>query len=169
MNNARIEALERGITGVARKVLEACPIAESWDAAQVSAELRRTSISVDHRTVTGCLRSLASSGLLRETERGKFIRVNTKAKAGQSPAVSAPAAEPPTTAEPAPEGRDQQGDAIDKIGAIVAGLRGIAETATELASSIEDVVLDIELSNQAARADSEKLRQLQNLLRGTGT
>ena len=42
MNPAVFQSKESGLTGILRKVYENVPIAESWDAARVLGELRRT-------------------------------------------------------------------------------------------------------------------------------
>ena len=48
MTPARLQSIERNLTGIARKVLEATPVAESWSVQRIYAELGKTIIMVTH-------------------------------------------------------------------------------------------------------------------------
>lgn len=74
MNQAKFDAAYRGLTGIARKVFEATPIAEAWQTSQVCTEIRRLGHGGDFKTVQGCLNSLTLLGLVTERPRGMFMR-----------------------------------------------------------------------------------------------
>ena len=69
-----------GMSSISKKVYEATPISESWNAAQIRAELMRNgSANIDIKMVSGCLDSLRRDGLVRESlQGGKFKRTMAK-------------------------------------------------------------------------------------------
>lgn len=164
MNNAKINAIENSVSGIARKVLEAIPISEEWTAAQIAWEVKRNGGSGDQRIIGGCINSLIQSGVVREPTRGNFIRV------GQKPKL---ATVPPQEKEekgcsavlPVVEVKATQADPMKKIIEIAASMRESAANASRLAVEIEEVALDMESRIEKIHADTNKLRQLQELLK----
>lgn len=79
MNPARLKSMEAGLTGVARKVLDATPISEGWPASRIQSEIKRlTQSQVDNKTVLGCLAHLVEQGLVKELQHGCFQRERFK-------------------------------------------------------------------------------------------
>ena len=158
MNEAKQVRLEQGLNGVARRVLEAVPIAEPWTKGQIVSELRRTSHSVETNVIEGCLDTLRGRGLVREPSRGQFQRVTARPKSEhqedpmpeQTPRVMASAAEQAAAADP-----------LTRMAALAADAR-------RLAAELEDVALDVTARIEATRAETEQLRQLQVLLKNIG-
>lgn len=168
MNNARIEALERGLTGITKKVLDATPIAAPWSTSQIVAEMLRVGhATVDKRIVTGCLNSMLGQGLVREPYAGHFIRVATKPKLVSKEEIVEPKPPSALSVPPVPQApaAANQPSPLLKLTEIAASLRDLAATATEIATSLEDVALDVETNFDSLRADTSKLRQLQDLLK----
>ena len=172
MTPARLQSIERNLTGIARKVLEATPVAESWSVQRIYAELRRLGHSTEFSTVSGCLTSLREQRLVAELRGGEYQRVAQRPKlveppatvpetqpqqeAATSPAITTAAAKPAVTSE---------SDPLKQVEALAAEARAIATRAGELAARIEDLALEFEQRMEAVAKETKKLRQLQELLR----
>lgn len=155
MNAARLKQVENGLSGIARKVLEAVPIADQWPAHTIANEIKRaTGSAPEIKIVNGCLESLRSSGLVREPTRGKWIRVSTKEHADADD-------------DPAPakvvELRKQQPEQTARE-----MLSQVAIAMMDLAAKVEDVANEIDKAEKRNEEKTAKLRQLQELLRGLG-
>lgn len=155
MNAAKMKQVESGLTGIARKVLEATPIADAWQPHTIANEIKRmTGSAPEAKMVLGCLDSLRASGLVREQVRGKWIRVAIKDVDTPSD-PSAPvnvvelrkAPEQPTAREL---------------------LSQVAIAMMDLAAKVEDVAVEIDRAEKRNEEKTAKLRQLQELLRGLG-
>lgn len=169
LNASRLQAIEAGQTGIARKVLDAVPIAEAWAPAKIMAEVRRHGTNLDLRIFEGCMTSLVDAGLVRQTGGGAFQRVAAKVRTMTeqaddlvrsvedygAPAVAA-AAVPP---KDAPE-------LIERFERIGAHLRSFAKAFSVMADEIETLAL--EASEQIAKAGEgdEQLRKLRDVLQG---
>lgn len=155
MNAARLKQVENGLSGIARKVLEAVPIADQWPAHTIANEIKRaTGSAPEIKIVNGCLESLRSSGLVREPTRGKWIRVSTKEHAG---------ADDETTPAKVVELRKQQPEQTARE-----MLSQVAIAMMDLAAKVEDVANEIDKAEKRNEEKTAKLRQLQELLRGLG-
>lgn len=155
VNAAKMKRVEDGLSGIARKVLEAVPIADQWQAHTIANEIKRaTGSAPEIKIVNGCLESLRSSGLVREPTRGKWIRVSTKEHADADD-------------EPAPvkvvELRKQQPEQTARE-----MLSQVAIAMMDLAAKVEDVANEIDKAEKRNEEKTAKLRQLQELLRGLG-
>lgn len=156
MNPARLDELERGLNGVAKRVLSAVPVQESWSALEIFSELRRVGSHMERRMVDGCLGKMVRDGIVKEPSPGHFMRT--------------PRRQPPKpTKEPAPMAQaavpKQPADVLDKLATMSSSLRAIAGQISLLATSMDDLALDIEADRNRAQAETTKFRQLQALLR----
>lgn len=156
MNQAKFDSIERGLTHVSRKVFQAVPMREQWTRHQIHAELGRQGVNLTHNVVGGCLDSLRGMGLIREPDRGEFIRVVVRAYQPEEPkeaalpaSTLAPVATKPATHE-----------------SPLAVLAGLSKDLRGLADRIDAAALDVEERIEALGRDTEKLRQLQALLKG---
>lgn len=155
MNAARLKQVENGLSGIARKVLEAVPIADQWQAHTIASEIKRaTGSAPEIKIVNGCLESLKSSGLVREPTRGKWIRVSTKEHAG---------ADDEQTPAKVVELRKQPAELTARE-----MLSQVAIAMMDLAAKVEDVANEIDKAEKRNEEKTAKLRQLQELLRGLG-
>lgn len=160
---ARLEATERGLSGIAKKVLEATPIGEPWPIQKIASELSRLQGSSPRfDVVQGCLSHLREVGLVKEPERLKFQRVHA------APRLSL--AKPAQKDEPMPQTQTtataEPPATIDQLAALAATARRMAVGLNSLADEIEAAAIDFEERLQQAGKDGEKLRQLQALLKG---
>jgi hypothetical protein len=161
MNNSRLKAIEDGQTGIAKKVLAAVPAIEAWTHRQIVMEIARTGSCPDPRIVEGCLRSLGDAGLIKETKTGGWIRVMPKDSPEKEPAAAVvPAATKPafTLVEPSRP--------FDRMAALAERMRERAAEFAAMAAEAEELALAFEAEVTRAGADSQRLKQLQELLRG---
>lgn len=153
MNNARMRAIEQGLSGIAKKVLEAVPIENEWTTSQIITEMRRvTGAYPDKHVVDGCISALMDSKLIKEASHGHYTRVMSKPE-------PEPQSQPMlvSVSQPVPEPQPEM--PMDRLAKLAEDLRKLATTA-------EDIALDIEAQIQKARADTAKFKQLQELLKG---
>lgn len=165
VNNAKLKSVESGLTGMAKKVLDSVPIAEAWTRQQISQELARKGSNPESRVVGGCLDSLVASGLVREPRPGNFVRAPEKPRIVED-----------ESKEQAVAGKwmdrlkevkqSNSADPMTELAELAGELRAMANAATKMATRIEDVALAAESRVQQINADSAKLKQLQELLRG---
>lgn len=157
MNNARQKAIEDSLTGIARKVYEATPLNEQWSAQQICTELFRTGHRTDLHTVSGCLNSLIASGLIREATRNGFTRVAPKPQ----PQLAAVQEQPQPASEPS-----KPADPLSRLASLAEKARALSGDLKTLATEIESAALDVESRIELEHADTAKLRQLQQILKG---
>lgn len=161
MNNARVQSIERGLSSIARKVLEATPVSEWWSVSVIATEVHRQHGSgPDPRVVNGCLRALVESGLVREGEANHFQRTYPRPALVPKPQKEAHVAKPTAAAkDPDPPTAEQPESPIDMIAKIAASMRNLAQ-------QLDDAALSIEERLGRESEDSAKLRQLRQLLGG---
>lgn len=159
MNAAKLERAERDITTAARKVLDCLGTMSPLSAGEVTGELKRRGVNMDPRVIGGVLDSLKEDGLAREEAPGRFCRVAAKPKLVALPAEAK--AEPPPAAPEKP-------DTLTAIATLAANLRVTAAELNAFADSLDSIAIDVEERVASAAAGSEKLRQLQELLRSIG-
>ena len=169
MSKARYDACLARMTSVAQKVFAAVPKQEAWTSRQVATELGRLQISVDFAVIGGCLDTLAKSGLIKEGPAGKFCRAPYREPKPEASTTTEPAPKEkppvtPTTATHKPAPAPQT--AIDKLGALAAGLAGLAQGIKAAAAEISDLAVEVQIQVETSAADAAKLKQLQALLKG---
>jgi hypothetical protein len=163
----QLELLNRQ-TALAQKVFDAVPIQEPWEVGAIGRELYRLHNSApDHRTVYGCLSALESAGLVREIQKGMFIRSTVKAvpekieeeKEQEVPTNNWENLEAPGTIAV---------DPVARLADLAASATALAAQVKVLAGQIEEAAIEIELQHEQAIKDSQTLKQLQTLLKGLG-
>lgn len=178
MNNAKMTAIERNMTGIMRKVLDAVPIAEPWTIPQICSEIQRAGGTSDRRAISGCLNTLVEYGLIREPVAGSFERKPHK-----------PATPPATTESAAAKGADvmtmpqKSGEAtsvpplspLDRLAAAGHDLRELSRSISrqsknveQLAEEIDAVAIEVTEKISRIESDTAKMRQLQELLKSIG-
>ena len=155
MNSQRAQQIEDGLSGIARKVLDAVPKTDAWAAAAILGEIKRaTGSSYEMKLINGCLESLKHSGLVREPKQGQWIRAPVKeAHVLDAKKILAPAEKVADEQKPA--------GSMDRLADVANQLRILAHV-------VEEIACDIEQGMQHANEKTAKLRQLQELLRGLG-
>lgn len=163
MTPARQESLVQGLNGVAKKVYECVPIAETWRAFQVMAAMRHlTGSTPDAQIVSGCLTKLVDAGLIKKTGRDAYQRraVEQKQKPQeQKMTVVAAMTAPQVEAKPA-------ASPLDLIGELANDIASAGESLKRLAKRAEDVALMVEQDREANAKAMAGYRQLKALLKG---
>lgn len=159
MNRSRLESITNNLTGVAKKVFETVPIAEPWHMNVIAGELRRRGHNIDRKTIDGCLGSLKDSGVIRETSCGHFKRVEIHEA---QPPIRLARDEPIIqTNKPEPTMTAKKQDNLAVFGVIASKLRA-------LANEVEDAGLAMQSELAKSDAKTQKLTQLQDLLKSIG-
>lgn len=172
MNESRFKSLHDGLSAQAKRVYEAVPIQDKWQAAQIIAETTRLHPSMRERnTILGCLATLVRSGLVVEPERGYFRRKPDR-KPCQESSSPAPVTPPPKAAAVTekktvePKDAADQASPIDKITRLQSMASKIMADVKALSDAIETVAIEVEVQFSERDAESQKLKQLQSLLKG---
>lgn len=184
MNRARFEALFSGLNAMAKKVYGAVPAAEPWTVNQIVTELVRLRISLcDFRTVAGCINTLVKTGLVREIQRGMFIREEVRDKPKpqpkEEPMPTKPVVATSTTPQPAKEAAKPASSPLDKLSSLSTHLAQIAkDLATvqsaiksltsnldSLTSNLDTAALEIEEMFATRDTETDKLRQVLSTLK----
>mgnify|MGYP000078229510 CR=1 FL=1 len=154
MNAAKMKQVESGLTGIARKVLDAVPKTDAWASAAILGEIKRaTGSNYEMKLINGCLESLKNSGLVREPVRGKWIRIAVKDRDDEAVEVTANVVE------------------LRKLPDQLTAREMLSQVAIammDLAAKVEDVANEIDKAEKRNDEKTAKLRQLQELLRGLG-
>jgi len=173
LSTTRFNAIHAGLTSVAQKVYEAVPIAEAWSQSQIYAELSRKQISANHRVMVGCLDNLVSQGLIAEPSRGMFRRVAirpakvapTPAPAPDTPPQQEEPMKPALAPAPAPVAAPTISP-IDRLGLLASRVAAISAELATLATDISNATVEAQMQMEANAEDTQKLRQLQAILKG---
>lgn len=182
MNESKMLQKEEGLNGMAKKVLDAVPIQESWTKQQIAAEMRRAGSNAGVDVIESCLNTLRGRGLVKEPERGAFTRCEAKKptpvqKSESTVAIisgeelmrqkgwlktNEPKKEPMQAIQTKPQNeKSSANDTMTKIASIAENLR-------KKADELDGIAIEYEERMQAIQRDTEKLRQLQTLLKSLG-
>lgn len=173
MSAKQVAAKRANLTSIAAKVLGCVPIGDVWSNRQISAELYRQGTQVSPRIIDGCLRSLVDDGLIMEPTPMQFKQTAVH-KPSSAPAEVMEFAQ--TTRKPeavrmsvvAKTPAPPEAKPIDILAGLASRAATLAKQVSALAEDIENAAITITDSITAAERDSEKLRQLQSLLKGIG-
>lgn len=169
MNAQKMERIERDLDVQTKKVLAAVPMTETWTASQICGELVRTvGTGIHHSRIMHALNSLKNEGLVLEPEQGKFIRraIKEQQTAEAKPKVVVMKAPIQKTAEEAAVASTPPADTLSRIAELSSQLKKRAGELLAMAAELDDVGVVVEERIADAKVGSEKLRQLQDLLRG---
>jgi hypothetical protein len=170
MNLARYQSIHRGLSAVARKVFDAVPAMESWSKTQIHQELRRLNRTIEARIVEGCLNSLCESGIVVESPRGSFRRVQVIEKpakvheAGPAEQEQDEVMESMATNQIAPSSAPKT-DALSKLAKVAEQVSKLQAQLKDVASQIETIAIEIDEQVTAKDVEYSKLKQLGNLLK----
>lgn len=158
MNSARLRSVEDGLTGIAKKVLAALAFAEFKTQHEIGAELARQGQRADRNIISGCLQSLARSGLVREWE-GRYKRIQFEDKKPMNSVVAMP-----HTSRQKQEQKQDEPKALDLPERMAKAATSLRNVANEI-DAIAVAMLDRE---QAQAGEVAKLAQLKALLSSIG-
>lgn len=169
----KFKSIYNGLTVAQKKIYEATPIAESWDAIKIKMEIARTRTPIETRIILGCLSGLVACGLVKEHPKGMFQRVPVDAKQAALIEESAENSEGENEQEEGQMAETKQTktealDPIERIGRLTAKCQNILVLVKELASDIETVAIEVQETFSCRDVEVAKLKQLQQLLKSLG-
>lgn len=183
MNEAKFNAIYRGLTETAKKVYEAVPMREIWTVSQVISELSRLGYNrQDHRIVLGCLTSLRETGLVKEPKQGHFVRAEVRLKQAvtaqpEHNELPPQPSQPAETEIPKKEAEMPQVKAktpapnttpLERIGGLSAQVLDVVKQLHQLAADIDAAAIEMEEQLEKVKEDNAKLIQLKSLLKSIG-
>jgi lysophospholipase L1-like esterase len=116
----------------------------------------------DSKAIIGCLDTLKRQGLIQEPERGSFVRVEVKAIETYVKFMEE-TKEKIMAAKPATQTKQTN---LDRLISLSEKANGLAAQMKSVASELENVALEIESEIQENTTSAQKLKQLQELLKG---
>ena len=161
MNAKKFESTYQGLTSIAKKVFDVCPIAEPWPINKIVSEMARQGSNQDHRVVLGAIRDLCGRKLVHEVSTGMYQRIKIEAKPIEKKSM--------TESAPTPKAKPADVVAIKatpKKKGPMELLAELASKARQFAEELDNAALEIEQEFQNSEAKSEQLKQLKSLLKG---
>jgi hypothetical protein len=163
ISQTRFKQLHNTLNAPVKKVYEAVPVSEAWTTTQIIGEISRLGYSMrDSKAIIGCLDTLKRQGLITEPERGSFVRVEVKAietyvKFMEETKEKIMATKPVT---------QMKQTNLDRLISLSEKANGLAAQMKSMATELENVALEIEAEIQENSTSAQKLKQLQELLKG---
>ena len=165
ISQTRFKQMFNVLNAPVKKVYEAVPVSEAWTSTQIIGEISRLGYSMrDSKAIIGCLDTLKRQGLIQEPERGCFIRVEVKETATTFDKFIEETKEK-TMATSKPVTQIKQSN-LDRLISLSEKANGLAAQMKAVATELENVALEIEAEIQENSTSAQKLKQLQELLKG---
>ena len=165
ISQTRFKQMFNVLNAPVKKVYEAVPVSEAWTSTQIIGEISRLGYSMrDSKAIIGCLDTLKRQGLIQEPERGCFIRVEVKETVTTFDKFIEETKEK-TMATSKPVTQIKQSN-LDRLINLSEKANGLAAQMKAMATELENVALEIEAEIQENSTSAQKLKQLQELLKG---
>ena len=163
ISQTRFKQMFNTLNAPVKKVYEAVPVSEAWTSTQIIGEISRMGYSMrDSKAIIGCLDTLKRQGLIQEPERGSFVRVEVKETTTLDKFLDE-TKEKTMAAKPVTQTKQSN---LDRLISLSEKANGLAAQMKSVASELESVALEIESEIQENSNSSQKLKQLQELLKG---
>ena len=164
ISKTRFKQVFNTLNAPVKKVYEAVPVSEAWTSTQIIAEISRLGYSMrDSKAIIGCLDTLKRQGLIQEPERGSFIRIEVKETTTFDKFIEETKEKTMATSKPVTQIKQSNLDRLinlsEKANVLAAQMKAVA-------TEIENVALEIEAEIQENSTSAQKLKQLQELLKG---
>lgn len=165
ISNTRFKQLYTTLNAPVKKVYEAVPLSEAWTSSQIITEIARLGYSMrDPKAIIGCLDTLKRHGLISEPSRGTFLRVEVKETSNIEP-TKQPEPREKKMASNKPVTQIKHSN-LDRLMILSDKANALATQMKALATELENVSLEIEAEIQENLTSAQKLKQLQDLLKG---
>lgn len=185
ISHERFESIMAGQKMQARKIYDAIPKVDAWTVSQIAAEVNRIhSCGAGYNVVEAVLNNLADAKLVSRIPTGRFRALPVKPKKqsqsttneakeevmSQQATVQAPAVAAPAPAAPAAAAKPAivQPPSIDRLLHLADALNTTGKLLQQMSVDLTDVADSITRASEADQANLQRLRQLQDLLRGIG-
>ena len=177
LSPSKYRQILRALSGQQAKVFDCIPIEEVWNFKQINAEVTRRGMSIRWDQFQGCVNALKESGLVKEVAPGMFRREPVRRiepeKAQPSTTESSSMSQNPSPIITKPAASSSS--PTDRLGNIAARVRTMSDVAIQLhheavkvADEIDNVAIDLEEGTEENAKALQKLRTLQEALKGLG-
>ena len=164
ISQTRFKQMFNTLNAPVKKVYEAVPVSEAWTSTQIIAEISRLGYSMrDSKAIIGCLDTLKRQGLIQEPERGSFIRIEVKETTTFDKFIEETKEKTMATSKPVTQIKQSN---LDRLISLSEKANGLAAQMKSMATELENVALEIEAEIQENSTSAQKLKQLQELLKG---
>lgn len=164
ISQTRFKQMFNVLNAPVKKVYEAVPVSEAWTSTQIIAEISRLGYSMrDSKAIIGCLDTLKRQGLIQEPERGSFIRIEVKETTTFDKFIEETKGKTMATSKPVTQIKQSN---LDRLISLSEKANGLAAQMKAMATELENVALEIEAEIQENSTSAQKLKQLQELLKG---
>lgn len=164
ISQTRFKQVFNTLNAPVKKVYEAVPASEAWTSTQIIAEISRLGYSMrDSKAIIGCLDTLKRQGLIQEPERGSFIRIEVKETTTFDKFIEETKEKTMATSKPVTQIKQSN---LDRLISLSEKANGLAAQMKAVATELENVALEIEAEIQENSTSAQKLKQLQELLKG---
>ena len=164
ISQTRFKQMFNTLNAPVKKVYEAVPVSEAWTSTQIIAEISRLGYSMrDSKAIIGCLDTLKRQGLIQEPERGSFIRIEVKETTTFDKFIEETKEKTMATSKPVTQIKQSN---LDRLITLSEKANGLAAQMKAMATELENVALEIEAEIQENSTSAQKLKQLQELLKG---
>lgn len=164
ISQTRFKQMFNVLNAPVKKVYEAVPVSEAWTSTQIIGEISRLGYSMrDSKAIIGCLDTLKRQGLIQEPERGCFIRVEVKETTTFDKFIEETKEKTMATSKPVTQIKQSN---LDRLISLSEKANGLAAQMKSVATELENVALEIEAEIQENSTSAQKLKQLQELLKG---
>ena len=164
ISQTRFKQMFNVLNAPVKKVYEAVPVSEAWTSTQIIAEISRLGYSMrDSKAIIGCLDTLKRQGLIQEPERGSFVRVEVKETTTFDKFIEETKEKTMATSKPVTQIKQSN---LDRLISLSEKANGLAAQMKSMATELENVALEIEAEIQENSTSAQKLKQLQELLKG---
>jgi hypothetical protein len=164
ISQTRFKQVHNTLNAPVKKVYEAVPASEAWTSTQIIGEISRLGYSMrDSKAIIGCLDTLKRQGLIQEPERGSFIRVEVKETTTFDKFIEETKEKTMATSKPVTQIKQSN---LDRLISLSEKANGLAAQMKSMATELENVALEIEAEIQENSTSAQKLKQLQELLKG---
>jgi hypothetical protein len=164
ISKTRFKQMFNTLNAPVKKVYEAVPVSEAWTSTQIIAEISRLGYSMrDSKAIIGCLDTLKRQGLIQEPERGSFIRIEVKETTTFDKFIEETKEKTMATSKPVTQIKQSN---LDRLINLSEKANGLAAQMKAMATELENVALEIEAEIQENSTSAQKLKQLQELLKG---
>lgn len=172
MNKLKLDQLLINMPSIHKKIYNAVPTESAWAMADINRELKRIhGTSPDFRQVQSALNTMSQSGLITETQTGRFVKVKIKEKEKDNllfQLISAPDLIKQEE-EKHIKNIDTKSSSTDPFSALIkvsTDINAVVDILKSINKKIEDAALDFTQLLNESEKKSEKLKQLHELLKG---
>lgn len=163
LTKTRFNQLYNVLNAPVKKVYEAVPSGSAMNTTQIIAEISRLGYSMrDPKAIIGCLDTLKRHGLIVEPTRASFVRIEVKDQTVK-PIIEEPKEEIMATQKPLITKKITN---LEKLASLSEKATTLSSQMKALASELETVAIEIEDEMKASAGSAQKLKQLQELLKG---